>query len=289
MSLSEIGAILVFGLLAGWIFFLGWRKGFFSQGFSFGPPWSVPLRFFHVLGVFAIYFLTAYCTSIFFVSLNKSQFFSGVLPLAVWFNFTNSLAILLLLGLFLRRLPPAVRKGVWRAQERKPSPFRKTLIAALWAWAIAFPLVLFASQLLETAVAVLFSVRQLPDQLAVKFLKMTFEHPGYLFLSTVSIAVFAPLIEETLFRGFLQSFIRQHLGSKHAICIASACFSFFHFSSEQGLSNIPIIGALFILAFFLGYLYEKEKSLLAPILLHATFNTVSMLNIYLFGGFAGGI
>ena len=160
---------------------------------------------------------------------------------------------------------------------------------ALFAWSIAFPLVLFFSQALELLIYSIFNIKSLPDQVAVKFLKMTFENPVYLLLSVTSIVVLAPIVEETLFRGFLQTFIRQHLGSRQAVLITSALFSFFHYSSEQGLGNIPIIGSLFILALFLGYLYERQGSLIAPMALHASFNAISVMNIYFLGGFSVGI
>jgi hypothetical protein len=123
----------------------------------------------------------------------------------------------------------------------------------------------------------------MPDQTAVRFVKMTLEHPPYFLLAALSVSVLAPLIEETLFRGFLQSFIRKHLGSTQAIWITATCFSLFHFSLDQGVGNIPIIGSLFCLALFLGFLYEKQRSLLASITLHATFNTFSILNLYFLG------
>ena len=129
----------------------------------------------------------------------------------------------------------------------------------------------------------LFQVHKLPDQLAVKFLKLTFGNPVHFLLAIVSIIVLAPLIEETLFRGFLQTFIRKHLGSKQAIFITSFCFSFFHYSPGQGLGNIMILISLFVLALFLGFIYEKQGSLLAPIILHASFNAVSVINLYAFG------
>ena len=92
-----------------------------------------------------------------------------------------------------------------------------------------------------------------------------------------------------LFRGFLQTYIRKHLGPKQAIVITSLCFSFFHYASGQGLGNIMIITSLFVLALFLGFLYEKQGSLLAPMVLHASFNTISVINLYLFGEFTSGL
>ena len=100
-----------------------------------------------------------------------------------------------------------------------------------------------------------------------------------------TIILLAPLIEEILFRGFLQTFIRQHLGSRQAIGITSLLFALFHYAPEQGLGNIPIVGSLLVLALFLGFVYEKRGSLLAPITLHACFNSISVLNLYFLGGF----
>ena len=106
----------------------------------------------------------------------------------------------------------------------------------------------------------------------------------YFFLIVVIVTFLAPCIEETLFRGFLQSYIRQYLGPKLSIVISSFCFALFHYSSEQGLANISIIGSLFSLAFFLGFIYEKRGSLLAPIILHSAFNTISAINLYFLEG-----
>jgi len=284
---GEIGASIAFGFLSALILFIGWRKGFFV--FS-NASWEVPVRFTHVVAVFAIYFITTLLSSYFFLYLSKINVLTDTVSLTSWFNFTTSSIILLFLLLFLFILPKKIRMGIWhRSSSESRRPLSEDLWFALFAWAISFPMVLFLSQMLELLISSIFNITQLPDQVAVRYLKLTFEHPFYLLMSIFSIVILAPLIEETLFRGFFQTFIRQHLGSKHAILITSLCFSFFHYSSDQGLGNIPIIGSLFILALFLGYLYERQGSLIAPIALHATFNAISVMNIYFLGGFAGGI
>ncbi len=284
---GEIGASLVFGLLSAFIVYIGWRRGFFIFP---NTSWEVPVRIAHVIAVFAIYFFVTYASSYFFLYLSQQKILPDTVSLTSWFNFTTSLAIAACLALLLFILPKKIRSGIWHRSSSEPKkPVTEDLWFALFAWAISFPLVLFLSQMLELLVSAIFHISQLPDQVAVRYLKMTFEHPFYLLMSVGSIVFLAPLIEETLFRGFLQTFIRQHLGSKHAILITSLCFSFFHYSSEQGLGNIPIIGSLFILALFLGYLYERQGSLIAPMALHATFNAISVMNIYFLGGFAGGI
>jgi membrane protease YdiL (CAAX protease family) len=219
----------------------------------------------------------------------KTQIAAHYLAFSSWFNFSMSLLILALLGFYLRFLPSALRFGILRRPNGQDRSWSDDVWAAFTAWIMAFPLVLFLSQSLELIITKLFQVSTLPDQLAVQFLKSTFANPLYFILAVFAIILFAPLIEETLFRGFLQSFIRQHLGSKQAIFITSACFSLFHYASGQGLGNISIIFSLFILSLFLGFLYEKRGSLLAPVTLHASFNAISVINLYLFGGFTTGL
>jgi len=284
--MSEAAAIIVFGLLSGLMVWVAWRRGFFV----FDPqPWEVPVRFAHVAVAFAIYFASTFLSSYFFLFLQNKGIFKSTISLASWFNFSASSFVLIGFIILLLILPKKIRSGIWRRPTNAPKTVFQDIWVALFAWAVAFPLVLFLSQLLELFLSFFFNIEQLPDQVAVKFLKMTFEHPLYFILSVFSIVVLAPLIEETLFRGFLQTFIRQHLGSKQAIWITSACFSFFHYSSEQGMGNIPIIGSLFVLALFLGYLYERQRTLMAPMALHASFNAISVMNIYFLGGYAGGI
>ena len=285
-SSADPEAVLFFGVLSLIALVIGWKRGFFTF-----PPaaWLVPLRWFHVVGVFAIYFATAMFLSPILGSLIRRGFFAGnstpeLLGYISWVNFLNSVLITAFITLFLFALAAPIRQRIWR-REGETSHLKEDMSFALLAWLLSFPLVLFASQLFDWLVSFLFGVREIPDQIAVQFLKMTFVSPVYLTLSVLTIVLFAPLIEETLFRGVLQTFIRQHLGSKQAIGITSFLFALFHYSPEQGLANLPIIGSLLVLAFFLGFVYEKRGSLFAPIALHATFNLVSVLNLYFLGGF----
>ena len=118
-------------------------------------------------------------------------------------------------------------------------------------------------------------------QVAVNYLKDNQDKP-YVFMLLVFFIVFiVPAMEEILFRGFLQSWLRSFMGPIGAIILTALIFAFFHFSPAQGLSNITIVSSLFILATFLGALLEKTKSLRTPIGLHATFNGLSILFIFL--------
>src|SRR3990167_629355 len=270
-------AILTFLLLT-----FGWKRGFFSL-----PPsenWFFPIRAYHVILFFGIYFFVAALVSPFLILCLKKfgvQFPS--IAAAVWINFLSSLTILLLFGISIAFLSKNITQPIWR-QKKEGNLFSDLKFGAL-AWLISFPLVIFCNQFFEVILHELLHFPIIPEQLAVRFLKMTFEEPLYFFLTSLTIAIFAPLIEETLFRGFLQSFIRQHLSVNQSILITAFCFSLFHYSPEQGIGNLSIITSLFILALFLWYLYDRRQSLAAPIALHAIFNTINIANLYFFGEF----
>lgn len=285
MSGSDFAAAVAFGLIALLLLSIGWRRGFFHFP---QREWEVPVRLIHVVGAFAIYFLVTWIASSIAIHYLKSHLMGNYLTLSSWLNFGISFSIFVCLGIYLLFMPERVRKGLLR-RPNDHHPLKEDVKFAFFAWVMAFPLVLSLSQFFEMLVFKIFQVTQVPDQLAVKFLKSTFENPVYFILAVISIVILAPLIEETLFRGFLQSFIRQHLGPKQAILITSACFSLFHYSAGQGLGNISIILSLFILALFLGFVYEKKGCILASMVLHSLFNTVSVINLYLFGGFTTGI
>jgi membrane protease YdiL (CAAX protease family) len=98
-------------------------------------------------------------------------------------------------------------------------------------------------------------------------------------MSVVSVVIFAPIIEEFLFRGCLQNYLKLHFGTKAAIQLSALCFALFHLTPSQGIGNFSLAVSLFLLGLFLGFLYEKQNSLFASVGLHMTFNTVSALRI----------
>jgi len=282
MNFDEIAGILFLGIVSFGVLWFGKHKGFFRWNLS--RRWDTPVDLIHVIIPFAIYFVMAYFIAPLLIYALLPYFNQNgtQLGFASWLNFLISVLTFSGLVIYCRFLPLSIRLNLWHNTHVVVN-YREDFILAFYAWCLSFPLVLFVSQFLESLVLLIFNQAKLPDQIAVYFVKMTFNDPLYFFLAVVTIVFIAPLIEETLFRGFLQTFIRNHLGSKQAIFITSVCFSFFHFSPDQGLGNIPIIGSLFILALFLGFLYEKQGSLFASISLHSMFNAISILNLYFLG------
>lgn len=101
-------------------------------------------------------------------------------------------------------------------------------------------------------------------------LKVLGEKPGGAVMIAIIIGacVLAPLFEELLFRGHIQTLLKRLLrGNWAAIVLTSVLFSLVH-----PMWSWPII---FVLAVCLGYAYERTGNLWVNITMHAAFNTVS--------------
>lgn len=85
--------------------------------------------------------------------------------------------------------------------------------------------------------------------------------------------IIGPLLEEMLFRGFIQTTMRSFFNIRNsawpAIAASSAFFALMH--ADPG--HWP---ALFVLGVCLGYSYEKSGSLFRPIFIHIFFNASSV-------------
>ncbi len=79
----------------------------------------------------------------------------------------------------------------------------------------------------------------------------------------------APVVEEILFRGFLQSAVRTAFGRLKAILISGFLFALVHL-------NVHVFLQIFILGLLLAYLFEKTESLIAPITVHICHNTATL-------------
>lgn len=147
-------------------------------------------------------------------------------------------------------------------------------------WFIAIPVATFFSESLDF-IFFYFSKKPLVEQQVVEQLKSLTVFPAIFFLTAFFISFVTPVLEELLFRGFLQTWLKAHLGITWAILLTSLIFAFFHFSLLQGWGNLTIISILFILSCFMGFIYERQQSLLAPIGLHTAFNTITIGIIFL--------
>ena len=80
----------------------------------------------------------------------------------------------------------------------------------------------------------------------------------------------APIVEELLFRGFLQSAVRITCGKMQTVLISGFVFALIH-------GNAYVFLQIFILGLLLAYLFEITGSLVAPITVHVCHNTITLV------------
>jgi membrane protease YdiL (CAAX protease family) len=95
-----------------------------------------------------------------------------------------------------------------------------------------------------------------------------------MFFFTAAIA--APVFEEILFRGFLLPSLTRYFSVGWAIALSSLLFALAHLSLAEVLP-LTLLGAI------LGFVYTRSRGLLAPILLHSLWNSVTMIGLFLLG------
>lgn len=279
MIADSVYIILVYSLIGLITNTIAWKKGFYSYRFYPAPP----IAFKHVGYLFAIYVGTTYILSSYFVVLLQKYSLTALTTGMIIF-LQLVLIVFMLIGFFLYCTTQAkgVFNKIWKNPAVQPltSPLHDFLLGAI-AWLVAFPVVQVVSQLFDMILFTIFRFEGY-EQTAVKYLKTTLESPALTILALISIVIIAPIVEEFLFRGVLQTYLKRRMSPKTAIIVASLCFGLFHFSPGQGFGNISLIVSLFVFGTFLGYVYEKQGSLYASIGLHLAFNFVSSVRI-LFG------
>lgn len=93
--------------------------------------------------------------------------------------------------------------------------------------------------------------------------------------------VIAPMIEEILFRGFLQPALKKLFGGRYAIVVTASLFAAVHMDIFAFLQ-------IFILGILLGYLYEKTQTLVASIFVHILHNSLTLFFLLYFKYYFNG-
>lgn len=96
-------------------------------------------------------------------------------------------------------------------------------------------------------------------------------------MALLSLVILPPIIEETLFRGFLFTGLRKKFNFAWAAAITSVMFAGLHLlGSSDGLLWVAALDT-FVLSVALCYLREKTGALWASMALHAVKNTVAFM------------
>jgi membrane protease YdiL (CAAX protease family) len=273
--IDHVELILIFGLVGFALNKFAYQKNFFKlpDNSSFA---RTKLCLVHVALSFAIYLINSI--------LVAPLIIQGLHPIsyeltATWIQVATLFSsILLLVGFCTVTLQDSFTKIVKDRSNTNTSTLAYDAFLGMITWFLAFPVVAAVEQCVDLFSYALFNL-QTYEQVAVLYLKRALASPMQLLAALLMILVAAPVMEELLFRGLLQTWIKKHLGIKAAILLASLCFALFHISISHGAGNLSLVASLFAFSCFLGFIYERQKSLLSSIILHITFNLVSTLRI----------
>ncbi len=149
-------------------------------------------------------------------------------------------------------------------------PVWKDVGVAVVGYLVYFVLLIIAYMVLGSTTQVNLDQRQ----------ELGFDHlfsSGEKIMALVALVILPPLVEETIFRGFVFTGLRTKLPFVGATIITSLLFASPHLlGSREGLLWIAGADTL-ILSFVLCYLREKTGALWAPIMVHATKNLIAFL------------
>lgn len=256
--------MIILSLFGGWV---AWRLGFFRV--SSKEPWPQGVQGRHVLGVFGVYIL-------FFllVPLLLSQMHFGDIALR-WFSVGSVVGSLAVVVLFMGVLPKEARAAVWSLKGRAS---RHDFFVGVATVGFAYPCSLALSDAIIIVLQWMGAGEPI-DQVAVDFFKIAMSQTSLLAATAFVVVVVAPLVEELLFRGFLLGFLLQKMRFPVANVITCFLFAGLHYSSVQKWSNVAVLVPLFLLSWFLGFLFYRQRSLRAPLGLHMAFNAMNALVI----------
>ena len=99
-----------------------------------------------------------------------------------------------------------------------------------------------------------------------------FKHNKITELEVLNIIVVVPIIEEIVFRGLFYKLLRSYFSIVTSMLVSSIIFSMVH-------ENILVSIVLFSLGLILCYSYERNKSIIYPIVIHSLFNLLMLFLI----------
>ncbi len=119
-------------------------------------------------------------------------------------------------------------------------------------------------------------IPEIPVQQIIQVIAKT-RSGSVLALAAIVAVVAAPISEELLFRGFLQPALARWTGRGSAIVLSAAFFA----AAHMDLYAMPL---LLVLGIALAYVYDRTRSLAAPVALHMAFNGMTLLSVFAFRG-----
>lgn len=95
-------------------------------------------------------------------------------------------------------------------------------------------------------------------------------YQGDILLEIVCLGILAPMVEELIFRGLMYTQLTEYMKKTQAVVVAALLFGLYHGNFLQAVYA-------FALGLLMIYVYERFRTLLAPILFHIGANVFGIL------------
>ncbi|MEI6085376.1 MAG: CPBP family intramembrane glutamic endopeptidase [Verrucomicrobiota bacterium] len=200
------------------------------------------------------------------LALHRRQEITALVPLIIPIELILRLALLAGFDTYFRRKQIQIRSALG---------FDSLTPAKAIGWGTAFALAIFppVGVLIFATNAFCQLLHITPSQQPIVEFFLTTQSTPLLVTLVIFAVVVAPVFEEFFFRGFAYPALKQRFGIAPALLIVSAVFALNHL-------HAPSLLPLFVLAIGLGLAYELTGSLLVPVVMHAVFNFVTVLQVF---------
>ena len=206
------------------------------------------------------YFLLFFCISCVLSSMFIQQLFVTAGQYRMGIGFSSLFGIILPTVLLMRKFP-----GGFNAQVRllKPRVHRTILVIVA-----AFAAVVLVDQI--------YVINQrfypVPEQYADQIRELKPDGTLEFVVTMLGLCLLVPVAEEIVFRGMIQRIFTRNMGAFLGVLLAGAIFGAVHLNAHL-LISITAFG------WFLGFLFAATGNLIYPIIAHAIFNGVALIQL----------
>jgi membrane protease YdiL (CAAX protease family) len=177
-------------------------------------------------------------------------------------TFTFQGVTLVLIHIFLRQHQTTWAEGFGFKEPRLARTIFLGALVSILILPVALSLADFSSRLIRTTTGVTPELQ--PSVQVVREATSIVQ----LVVQALAAVVFAPIVEELIFRGVLYPAVKRTYNQKVALWGVSILFAMTHM-------NFTVILPLTVLAIILTFLYETTRNLIAPIVAHSLFNAAN--------------
>jgi len=215
------------------------------------------------------YFLLFFCVSCVLSSMFIQSLFMTVGQYRMGIGVSSLFGIVLPVALLLRKFP-----GGFTGQIRLYKPRTHRLILVMVATCAAVVLV-------DQVYVINQHFTPVPEEYADQIRELKPQNALQLVVTVLGLCLLVPVAEEMVFRGMIQRIFSRNMGPVLGVLLAGAIFGAVHLSAHL-LISITCFGL------FLGFLFESTGNLVYPMVAHAIFNTVALVQLTTDGSVESG-